>query len=213
VLRGVVLDFDGVILESNEVKTDVFREIFSRFPEHVDAMMAFHHANAWASRFLKFNYLVFERLGRPGDVAMRDALVAEFSQRSLARVTGAPFVVGAEDFLRELSPRVPLFLASITPSADIVRTVEDRGIAKFFTAVYGCPPWNKVAAIGDVVRRLGCERNEIALIGDAPGDLQSADTAGIEFIWRRSSIPFDSPPSSGFSDLAEIAKFLRPRLV
>ena len=46
-LRGLVLDFDCVILESNQLKTDVFREIVSWFPEHVEELMAFHRDNTW----------------------------------------------------------------------------------------------------------------------------------------------------------------------
>jgi beta-phosphoglucomutase-like phosphatase (HAD superfamily) len=40
----VILDFDGVVLESNAVKTEAFRDVFARFPEHAEAMMDFHRA-------------------------------------------------------------------------------------------------------------------------------------------------------------------------
>ena len=66
-IRMVILDFDGVIVESNDIKTRAFGHVFSRFPEHADVMMAYHHAHVSVSRFDKFQYLVTERLGLPID--------------------------------------------------------------------------------------------------------------------------------------------------
>ena len=52
-LEAIVMDFDGVILESNGIKDDVFQEIFARYPDHLDAMMSFHQAHLSAPRRLK----------------------------------------------------------------------------------------------------------------------------------------------------------------
>ena len=212
-LRAIILDFDGVILESNEAKTEVFHQIFSRFPYHHDAMMAFHYAQAWASRVLKFDHLVFERLGRPGDVALRDELVNEFSRLSRERLLTAPFVRGAEEFLRFFAARIPLVVASVTPEADLKHTLDQRDLRQYFSAVYGCPPWTKGAAACDVLTTWSLPAEAVVLIGDAPGDLRAADDAGIEFIWRRSGIEFSpAPPARSFADLVEIGEHLRLRL-
>ena len=39
-IRAVILDFDGVLAESNKVKDAAFNEFFSRYPEHAAAMRA-----------------------------------------------------------------------------------------------------------------------------------------------------------------------------
>jgi beta-phosphoglucomutase-like phosphatase (HAD superfamily) len=52
-LRVLILDFDGVVIESNDVKKEAFQRVFARFPEHAEAMMAFHHAHVSLSRFAK----------------------------------------------------------------------------------------------------------------------------------------------------------------
>ena len=44
-LKILILDFDGVVIESNAVKTDAFDHVFGRFPDHAAAMMAYHHSN------------------------------------------------------------------------------------------------------------------------------------------------------------------------
>jgi beta-phosphoglucomutase-like phosphatase (HAD superfamily) len=210
--RVVILDFDGVVLESNAVKTEAFADVFARFPEHAEAMMAFHHANVSASRYLKFEHLVNERLGRPGDVSLRDELAAEFSRRTQERIATVPFVPGAEAFLAEFSARVPLYLASVTPAEDLEQTLARRDLRRFFRGVYGCPPWTKAGAVRDVLAREDCPPAAAVLVGDSNGDRRAADETGVEFVARDSGLPFDPPLQTAFRDLDAIADFLRRRL-
>lgn len=211
-LRAIVFDFDGVIVESNDVKTEAFRDVFARFPEHADAMMAYHHANVSASRFAKFDHLIVERLGRESDPALRAELAAEYSRRTIDRVAGVPLVEGAREMLDEFSPRLPLYLASVTPQEDLDIVLERRGLRSYFRIAYGCPPWTKPGAVADVIARERCAPDEIVLIGDSPGDRAAAQQTGVEFIARDSGIIFQPPAERVFPDLAAIAAFLRPRL-
>ena len=56
-ISTIILDFDGVILESVSVKTEAFRELFSFEPDHVDEIVEFHKRNGGMSRFDKFRYI------------------------------------------------------------------------------------------------------------------------------------------------------------
>lgn len=210
-LQAIVLDFDGVVLESNGVKTEAFRDVFSRFPEHVEAVMAYHHSNAWKSRYDKIDFLLRE-LGRPDDRALREELAKDFSRRTLDRLATVPFVPGAREFLAEFSVRIPLFVASVTPQEDLESTIRRRGLSSFFRCVYGCPPWTKSTAVQDVLRREGYEPSRVVLIGDAPGDHRAAAEVGVEFVGRRSEIPFDAPEPPLYDDLVAIGNTLRPRV-
>lgn len=211
-LRVLVLDFDGVILESNDVKTEAFRDVFARFPEHCKAMMAYHLANLSEPRFVKFDYLL-ERLGHPGEAVLRAELAADFSRRVLERLASVPFVVGAEAFLREVTPRLPVYLASVTPAEDLDAILERRGLRAWFRDVYGCPPWTKPSAVRDVLRREACAPHDALLLGDSAGDQRTATETGVEFVARHSGLPFDDPaPRTLFPDLAAVATYLRDRL-
>jgi phosphoglycolate phosphatase-like HAD superfamily hydrolase len=210
-LRALVLDFDGVILESNDVKTEAFRGVFGRFPEHREAMMTYHHANVSLSRYAKFDYLL-TRLGRPGDEALRAELATDFSHRVLERMTRVPMVAGAQRFLSEVGPRVPLYLASVTPAEELQRIVDQRGLRAWFRELYGCPPWTKPEAVRDVLRRERCAANEALLVGDSAGDQRAALAIGVHFVARDSGLAFDSPVPLTFRDLTGVADFLRDRL-
>jgi len=52
----LILDFDGIILESVRIKSDAFRELFSFSPDHVDEIVKFHQTNGGMSRYEKFRY-------------------------------------------------------------------------------------------------------------------------------------------------------------
>ena len=212
-LRVVILDFDGVVLESNGLKTEVFREVFARYPPHLEAMMEYHLRHQSASRYAKFEHLVHERLGRMGDQELIDSLAAEFSDRIQARMATCPWVPGAQALLERVAPVVPVYLASVTPQEEIDRTVVQRGLSRYFARVYGCPPWDKVRAIQDIIGARGGVSDGVLLVGDSAGDQRAAAAAGIEFVARDSGLPFDEPQPMRYQAMTQIGDLLAPRLV
>ncbi|HXG54546.1 MAG TPA: HAD family hydrolase [Vicinamibacterales bacterium] len=209
-LRAVIFDFDGVILDSNALKTDAFHAVFSRFPEHAEAMRRYHDAYVSQSRYEKFTYLVERLLGRPGDTALVHALADDFATLLRDRMDVCGFVPGARDMLEDLSPRGPLYLASMTPEAELVRLLDIHAIHHHFRRVYGCPPWTKPQAVGAIVEELG-GADGVALVGDSAGDQRAAAVHGVEFIPRDSGLAFDTPVT-GTPDVSAIASRLSTRL-
>ena len=211
VLKAVILDFDGVVIESNDLKTQAFGRVFSRFPDHYEAMMAFHHANVFVTRFVKFHHLVVERLGRPEGDPLLDELARDFSRETQARLSEAPLVPGAQAFLERVSAAVPVYLASVTPQQELESLLAARGLSRYFTGIYGCPPWNKPAAIADILAAVG-GADDVIFVGDSAGDQRAAAATGVEFIARDSGLPFDAPRPRAFPDMAAIAREIETRL-
>ena len=210
-IRVVVLDFDGVVIESNDAKTEAFRDVFSAYPDHLDAMMRYHAEHVSVTRFAKFDHLL-ERLGRRGDDRLRATLADEFSRRAEDRIAAVPMVPGAAEFLEEFQSRVALYLASVTPQADLDRTLARRGLARFFRAAYGCPPWTKPGAVLDVLRRENCPPSSAVLVGDSPGDQKAAAESGVAFIGRDSGLRFTDGADVVFPDMFGVAQHLRDRI-
>lgn len=210
-LRAVVLDFDGVLIESNAVKTEAFGAVFGRFPAHAAHMMAYHDAHVSDSRFAKFRYLVTERLGRPADDPMVDELAAQFSAALRKQVLACPAVPGAAAFLAAVSARVPVFLASVTPQDELESIVAARGWTGCFASVYGCPPWTKTSAVADIVAGLGGPAG-VLFVGDSAGDQRAARETDVEFLARDSGLPFDAPLPETVSDMTAALARVAPRL-
>jgi phosphoglycolate phosphatase-like HAD superfamily hydrolase len=211
-LRVLILDFDGVVIESNAVKTQAFEKVFVRFPQCAEAMMAFHHAHVSVSRFAKFDHLA-ELMGRGDDVALKSEVAADFSRYVLEGMMAVPLVPGAEAFLQMAKARLSLYLASVTPEPELKLILAERGLAHWFRDVYGCPPWTKPDAIRHVLGKENVKPGDALLIGDSAGDQRAASETGVHFLARDSGLSFDEPAPLAFADLHEIAHHLKELLV
>src|SRR3989338_610422 len=99
-IRAIVFDFDGVLVESVEVKTRAFARLFaSEPPEVVQRIVAYHQRNGGISRFEKFVTIYREMLKRPLAEQMLRRLGEEFSRLVVEEVVAAPWVEGAREFL------------------------------------------------------------------------------------------------------------------
>jgi phosphoglycolate phosphatase-like HAD superfamily hydrolase len=180
-----VFDFDGVILESADVKTEAFVELYAEHGDEVVGKVREHHlANLGISRFKKFAWIAENVLG----CALTDddsaALGRRFTDLSLARVLAAPFVPGAEDALAALCAQgLPLFVASGTPVDELQHIVDRRGLRAAFREVHGTPR-EKPAILGDLFARHGFTPDDVLFIGDGMSDYRAACAAGTHFLAR-----------------------------
>ena len=79
-VRALALDFDGVILESTEIKEAAFRRLFADFHEHLPAIVRHHRDNLGISRFDKFRWIYENLLDRPLAATELDELGRRFSE-------------------------------------------------------------------------------------------------------------------------------------
>ncbi len=55
--KGIIFDFDGVIVESLHIKSNAFKQIYMPYGEEIANQVVKHHeANGGISRFNKFKY-------------------------------------------------------------------------------------------------------------------------------------------------------------
>lgn len=183
-LAAVVFDFDGVVLESADVKTDAFVELFAPHGADVQAQVRAHHlANLGISRFKKFEWIYRELLGRTITDDESAALGQAFSDLALAKILAAPFVPGADVALAALAPRLPLFVASGTPQGELDHIVDARGLRPHFREVWGTPT-EKPTILRDLMARHGWTPAQVLFIGDGMSDYKAAHAVGCEFLAR-----------------------------
>jgi phosphoglycolate phosphatase-like HAD superfamily hydrolase len=201
------LDFDGVVVESNDIKTQAFDRVFSRFPAYKERLMQFHFANISLARGEKFNYLL-ELMAEENNEKLKREVSIEFSEYTTDLILSAPLVKGIENFFNQFSGKVPLYLASVTPEEDLNLILKYRNLNCWFDGVYGCPPWIKSNAIRDVLLQKGINADQCLLIGDSEGDRAAALEVGVRFIARNSGLSFKEAPALIFSDMDEITDYL-----
>ena len=188
-LRAIVFDFDGVILESADVKTEAFVELYAEHgPGVVEQVRAHHLANLGLSRFKKFEWIAENVLGAPLTDAERARLGDRFSELALEKVLAAEFVAGAEAALARLATRYLLFVASGTPQDELMLIVERRGLATRFREVHGTPT-EKPQILRDIMTRHELAPCEVLFVGDGLTDHKAAAATGVEFL-ARDTVPF-----------------------
>lgn len=184
-IRAVVLDFDGVILESAQIKTDAFRALFQEIcPARLEEALACHLAHEGLSRFVKFRMVYENVLAQPLTAEQEQALGRRFEGLVSQALQRAPLVPGAAEFLQSAQGRYRLFVASGTPEGELRRLAEARRLTGWVEEWHGAPQ-TKLHILQDLLRRHGLARSEVALVGDAVSDQQAAQSAGIAFIARR----------------------------
>lgn len=205
--EAVVFDFDGVIVESVEIKNRAYETLFRHESAHVDEIVAFHLAHIGLSRYEKFPRIYTEILGRPLDAEEADRLDREFSRLVAEELLQCPLVKGAREFLERHSRTQRLYVASAAPEGEVRGVVAARGLVSFFQAVYGSPA-GKLEILLRILLEAGLEPDSALFVGDAVNDLLAARAAGIPFVGRvpeGAAIPF--PPDEAVlvvHDLAEL---------
>ena len=177
------MDFDGVILESVDVKTQAFRELFSFSPEHVDEIVNFHILNGGMSRFDKFRHFYNNILKEPLSDDQFDFLCDRFSELVLDGVLNSPFVHGAKDFLQHFHSKTPLFVVSATPLSELKVIVEQRGLNKYFKNIYGSPSTKK-ENINIILNKINYQPENCIFVGDALNDYKASQETSVRFIGR-----------------------------
>lgn len=181
---AIVFDFDGVLVESVDVKTRAFAALYANYGADIVArVVAFHLANGGLSRLEKFRYFHNKLLGLPLSREEESRLAAEFNARVEESVVAAPWVAGAEDFLLEHYAGIPLFVASGTPDEELKRILQKRRMSQYFRAAFGSP-----AKKGEILRGIledgGYPPEKVLMVGDSLLDLEGAREAGTGFLGR-----------------------------
>lgn len=208
----IILDFDGVILESVSVKTEAFRRLFEFVPNYVDTIVQFHLDNGGMSRFDKFHYIYDNILNEDLTPSKFDDLSEKFSTIVFKEVIKTPFVPGAWEFLERYHYKIPLYVVSATPENELRQIIQRRGMAHYFKEVFGAPQ-KKSKCIKEILNLTGISPYSVIFIGDAKNDLEAARTAGVRFIGRvkkedENRFTGSVGIEAEISDLHELARYI-----
>jgi len=181
--RVVVFDFDGTLVQSNELKKSGFREMFEvddPARRLVDEVLLEHPEQ---SRYVILRQLQARLHSCPCE-DVDNAEVQQLASRYDAHVRTAvklcPEMPGASAALAELSAELPVYLSSNTPEEALQDIVSFRGWNDYFRSVRGYPH-EKVDTLRAIVARHGCSPGEVVVVGDGDSDRRAAVAVGAHF--------------------------------
>lgn len=200
-IKAIIFDFDGVIIESVNIKTEAFRELFRDYPQNVDDIVKYHLLNGGISRFVKFRYIYENILGQKLSQKKEAELGKNFSEIAFKKVIAAPFVSGAKEFLDRYKNKYYFFVASGTPEKELRKIVKLKGLQDYFKEIYGSPK-EKKEIIESIIKKYNFRKEEVVYVGDARSDWIAAKNSGLIFIRRKAD--FDDNFKGGFPEIEDL---------
>lgn len=185
----LIFDCDGVVLDSNRVKTEAFRGAALPWgAAAAEALVAHHVANGGVSRYAKFAYFLGQILPQhaPNAVPGRDgpdldALLAAYTE---AVQDGLMTCAVAEELaeLRALTPQARWLIVSGGDQAELHQVFAARGLDQFFDGgIFGSPDTKDTILARELAR--GTVTRPALFLGDSVYDHQAATGAGLDFVF------------------------------
>ena len=210
-ISTLLFDWDGTLADSAHLGRAAFEKTFA------DLSVPFSH-EIYEAHYSPNWFTVYEALGLPRDVwPAADELWRRYYGEQLAEL-----VDGAADTLMELR-RSGYRLGVVTSgNADRVGLeIEAASLPEIFETIVCAehianrkphPEGLEIA-----LRRLDCDRERAAYVGDAPEDIEMGKQAGVLTIGVRSNYPssarlLDSEPDLYLESISELGDYFRERM-
>ncbi len=179
----IFFDFDGTLVESADIKTEAFRELFSPFGKEIQDKVVKHHIeNGGIPRSIKLKHYYTKFVGKEIKEDELTKLEKMFSDMVVEKIIKSKFVEGAIEFLKRNYEDMDLYVVSGTPQKELEFIIKEKKIIKYFMGIYG-HPFSKDEVIKKLLQKY--DKKKALFIGDSMSDFRAAKETGIEFIGKK----------------------------
>jgi phosphoglycolate phosphatase-like HAD superfamily hydrolase len=196
-VKTIVFDFDGVIVDSNALKRDVWNFVFNDRDEWVNEILQKNVDMKIGDRF-DILEKTFINLGERQENV--PALIRHYTDRynllikeGILKTSAFPRI---HEILGNLSLKYSLYINSVTPEKPLKETVEVLGIVKYFREIFGSTA-TKEDNLKKVLSLEFLAPQNLLMVGDGEIDALTAAAVGAKFIgitnefnsWKDTSFP------------------------
>lgn len=211
--RTWIFDCDGVILDSNNLKTDAFFEVVLPYGRgNAEKFIEYHKRMGGVSRYEKFRYF-FEEIVKKQDyenelISVLDA----YSAIVRAKMIDSDETEGMRNLLGAIPKNSKKIVVSGGDENELREVFRIKGIDQLFDEIFGSPR-DKRRIIRDALERNMIQR-PVVFIGDSRFDYAVADEFGFDFVFMSEYSEFpewkdffshkpEIPVINSLSDMAE----------
>ncbi|MCG6152955.1 HAD family hydrolase [Leptospira bandrabouensis] len=176
-------DFDGVIKDSVDVKTDAYLALFHEAPKNILEKIKSHHLEYGGISRLEKIPIYLDWVGiKPTNQVVSEYL-DQFANLVVQKVISSPWVPGVEQMLKQKQNQQKFVIVTGTPQTEIEEILVQLKINSIFDRIFGAPT-QKSKAIKWALQNYNIKMEDSLLIGDSKTDWFAAEETGIQFLLR-----------------------------
>jgi len=187
-IKAVVFDFDGTLVESNDIKRQVFFEVISSFGDFSGIVERVLEENSDCDRSGIITEIVNQIIAVSDCFSGYDQkkliadLIQEYTVLCKERVSSCPYIAGAHELLTYLKiNHYYIFLNSGTPRELLNDIIKDRSLEGFFNGIFGKPS-TKAENLQQIFKKNRIVPQEVVFVGDGDSDMAAAKETGCHFL-------------------------------
>ncbi|WP_236169982.1 HAD family hydrolase [Pseudomonas parasichuanensis] len=188
--KTIVFDCDGVILDSNKIKTDAFYQAALPYGhEAAKRLVEYHQRNGGISRFKKFEYLLSHLVAADAEGPGLDELLRCYATEVASGLMNCAVADGLLE-LRAQYPATRWMVASGGAQCELREVFEARGLAPLFDGgIFGSPDTKEVIVARELVA--GNLQLPALFLGDSRYDHVAASQFELDFVFVSKWSEFD----------------------
>ncbi|RBW48216.1 HAD family hydrolase [Marinobacter sp. F3R11] len=180
--RTLVFDCDGVVLDSNRLKTDAFFKAALPYGEDLAReLVNYHRNNGGISRYRKFDYFLSHLVPEGTRGPSRDELLADYAKQVFEGLLSCDLVPGLSQ-LKESMPDCRWLIVSGSDQEELRDVFEKRQLLPFFEGgIFGSPDSKDQI----LAREISCGNilKPALFLGDSRYDHEAARNADLDFVF------------------------------
>ena len=181
--NSIIWDFDGVILNSNEIRSRGFEIILKDFPKsQVEELLNYHEQYGGLSRYHKLNYF-FKIIRKENPIEEKILEYAFLFKKIMLDHLCNPDLLIKEciDFIKKNHSKYTFHIASGSDQKELIQICKALQIDHYFKSINGSPT-PKTALVKSILESSKIEKIRYVLIGDSQNDHDAARDNQIRFI-------------------------------
>lgn len=181
-IKTILWDFDGVILDSMKIKGDGFAELFQKYSlNEVQKLQKFHYKNGGVSRFDKIKYFYNKILLKK----IYDREVIEHANMFAKIIKKKIFdkknlIEDSLQFIKNNFKKYNFHIVSGSEHQELNELCKYFFIDRYFISINGSPI-TKDLLVQNIIKDFRYNNDEVILIGDAITDYNAAKKNQIRF--------------------------------
>lgn len=176
--QQIIFDFDGVILDSNQIKSNAFsNSLIDEDKELVKLFIAFHKKNGGISRFKKFDYFFNTIKNQKTYQKNLNNALNRYAKLSYEGLLDASEINGVRRLLIKLKElNIETYVVSGGEQNEVREVMKKKNLNQYFKKIYGSPNSKE-----DNLQNLKLTKS--LYFGDAKSDYVAAKHFDMDFIF------------------------------